>query len=62
VKLGGKSFEKPCGLPFSWWWDSHHLRVSPSTDESTLHRVVFQELGFVQGIGVKKKEGMGHKP
>ena len=31
-------------------------------DESTLPRVVLQELGFVQGTGVRKEEGMGHKP
>ena len=31
-------------------------------DESTLHRVGWQELGFVQDVGVRKEEGMGHKP
>ena len=37
------------------------LRVTPPMDESTLPRVVLQELGFVQGTGVRKEEGMGHK-
>ena len=30
-------------------------------DESTLPRLVLQELGFVQVSGVGKEEGMGHK-
>ena len=33
----------------------------PSTDESTLPRVVLQERGCVQGRGVRNEEGMGHK-
>ena len=30
-------------------------------DESTIPRVVLQELGFVQVTGERKDEGMGHK-
>ena len=37
------------------------LRVVPPMDESTLSRVVLQELGFVQVTGERKDEGMGHK-
>lgn len=63
--LGWKSFEKPRGLHVSLW-GSHlqapSLPVTPSMDESILHRVGSPELGFVQGQGKEKAEGMGHKP
>ena len=63
--LGWKSSEKPCGPHVSWCWSfpppASFLRVAPPMDESTLPRVVLQELGFVQVTGVRKEEGMGHK-
>ena len=63
--LGWKSSEKPCGPHVSWCWSfpppASFLRVAPPMDESTLPRVVLQELGFVQVSGVGKEEGMGHK-
>ena len=34
----------------------------PTYGESTLQRVVLQELGCVQGMGVRKAGGMGDKP
>ena len=34
----------------------------PTCGESTLQRVVLQELGCVQGMGVRKAGGMGDKP
>ena len=44
------------GVPASFLW------VIPPVDESTLPRVVLQELGFGQGTGVREEEGMGHRP
>ena len=37
-------------------------RGCPTCGESTSQRVVLQELGCVQGVGVRKAGGMGHKP
>ena len=43
------------GVPTS----SPFLGVTPPMDESTLHRVGLQELGFVQGMGRKKERDTG---
>ena len=58
----GRALESPLGymspsdgVPTSSFLPSGQ----PTCDESTLHRVVLQEF---QGIGVRKEEGMGHKP
>ena len=58
--LGWKSFENPVGsmspgvgVPTS----SLFLGVAPPMDESTLHRVVLQELVFVQGMGEGRRNG-----
>ena len=63
--LGWKSFEKtwvPCLLVLGFPPPASFLRVTPPMDKSTLPRVVLQQLGCVQGTGVRKEEGMGHKP
>ena len=52
----------PCLLVVGFPPPASFLRVAPPMDESTLPRVVLQELGFVQGTGVRKEEGMGQKP
>ena len=38
------------------------FRVTPLMGESNLQRMVLQELGCVQGVGVRKDEGRQHKP
>ena len=53
--LGWKSFGKPLGSmsPGVWVPTSSFLPWGhPTYDESTLHRVVLQELGCVQGITI----------
>ena len=52
----------PCLLVLGFPPPASFLRVIPPMDESTLPRVVLQQLGCVQGTGVRKEEGMGHKP
>ena len=56
-----KALWAPCLLVLEFPPPASFLRVAPPMDESTLPRVVLQELGFVQVSGVGKEEGMGHK-
>ena len=51
----------PCLLVLGFPPPASFLRVTPHMDESTLPRVLLQELGFVQVTGVRKEEGMGYK-
>ena len=63
--LGWKSFEKPRGLLSPGGGvppPVYFLRVAQAMGASVLHKVVLQELGCVQETGVRKEEGMGHKP
>ena len=62
--LDWKNFEKiwvSCLLVLGFPPPASFLRVIPPMDESTLPRVVLQQLGCVQGTGVRKEEGMGYK-
>ena len=45
-----------CLLAIGFPPPSSFLRVAPPMDDSTLHRVVFQELGCVQGLRLRKED------
>ena len=63
--LCSKSFKKPCRPHVSWWLGPHVQPPSlgsPHLWMKAPSKSLLQDLGCFQGIGVRKEEGMGHKP